>query len=141
MHYRRVSYRYSKMACTLEPRPLGDVFKARLPHGLARPHWRPLADFYEAPDAFVVKVEIAGVADEALQVAVYEDTLVVEGERTWNLPEGVTRFHAVELPYGPFRLEVTLPVQLDTESVEAHCEQGLLLVRLPKRRAASHPAP
>ena len=136
MHFRRIRYRYAVLAPNLEPRPLGDVFRTRPPGSLAQAHWRPLADLYEGPDALFVKIELSGVGDDEVEVALYEDTLVVEGERPWRLPEGVVRFHAVEIPYGPFRVEVAVPEGLDRESLEAHFERGVLLVRLPKQRGA-----
>lgn len=135
MNYRRISYRYAGQAHELEPRPLGDMLRSRLPGRLARPHWRPPADLFESSQALFVKVELAGVAEKDVQVLLYEDALVIEGERAWRLPEGVARFLAVEIPYGPFRLEVSLPEGLELEGAEARCEDGFLLVRLPRRKA------
>jgi len=57
---------------------------------------------------------------------------VVEGERPWKLPEEGARCHAVEIPYGPFRIEVLLPEGLDRPRLEARYDRGLLLIRLPK---------
>jgi HSP20 family protein len=43
--------------------------------------WSPLADAYEAPDGFVVMVEMAGLSEEDVELQVEADQLVVRGER------------------------------------------------------------
>ncbi len=132
MRYRRLSYRYTEIVSGLGPGPLGDPWQARLPVTLARTYWRPPVDLYETETALIVKTEVAGMAEEDFDVLLYEDTLVIEGTRPWEQPAAETRFHAVEVRYGPFRVEVPIRAPIDRDRVEARYERGFLVVTLPK---------
>lgn len=136
MRYRRLSYRYAEIVSELGPGPLGDPWRARLPVTLARTYWRPPVDLYETETALIVKTEVAGMAEEDFDVLLYEDTLVIEGTRPWEQPAEETRFHAVEVRYGPFRVEVPIRVPVDRDRVEARYERGFLVVTLPKAEVA-----
>jgi HSP20 family protein len=133
MRYRRLSYRYSVVLTTGEPRPLGALELAERPGvRLAQTCWRPPADVYETPTAITVTVELAGVDPEEVEVLLFEDALVIEGQR--RLPptdeEGV--YHAAQIRQGPFRLELALPAPIDAEHVGARSERGLLHITLAK---------
>ena len=95
--------------------------------------WRPLADIRESAEMLTVKIELAGVNEEEIDVALYEDALVVSGERHEEpgLSENVY-YHEAQIRYGPFRLEILLLVPIDQEGVKAHYENGFLWVDLPK---------
>jgi HSP20 family molecular chaperone IbpA len=103
-----------------------------LPLPLAEPRWRPPVDLYETSRATIVKTELAGMTEEDFQIALYDDVLVVEGTRPWEPGEEETHFHAVEVRYGYFRLQVPLTVAVDADRVEAHYDRGFLYVTLPK---------
>lgn len=134
MRYRRLSYRYTEITRAPEPRPLGDPWATLMPTGFARPQWRPLVDIYEAVHELVIKVEIAGMSEEDFDVVLYDDTLVIEGARSCQLAaQEEIRFHVAEVRYGPFTLEVSLPViDVDRDRVHARYERGFLYVTLPK---------
>ena len=98
---------------------------------LAQTAWRPAADVYETPDQIIVTSEIAGIDPDSLDVLLYADALVVEGQRRISQPrEGV--YQAAEIPQGPFRLEVAMPCQVDADRVDASYENGLLQITLDK---------
>jgi HSP20 family protein len=42
------------------------------------------------------------------------------------------RYHAAEIRYGPYRLEVSLPSEIDCQAVAAQYQGGFLSVTLPK---------
>lgn len=128
MRYRRLSYRYAVVLAIGEPRPFGDPWRTA-PAVLAQPRWRPAADLVEVNDAFVLTVELAGVESEHVEIVLYEDAVVVEGQR--RLPSAGC-YHVAEIRQGQFRLEMPLPAAVDTEQVDGKLERGLLTVRLPK---------
>ena len=130
MRYRRIGYRYTMIVNQRTgwggPREVraGDVV-------LSHPHWHPDMDVYEAETALTVTVELAGVDQEQLEVLLFEDALVIEGLRSLPVTEeGV--YHAAGIRQGPFRVEVSLPVPVEGDRVEASYDRGLLRVRLPK---------
>lgn len=135
MRYRWVGYRYAEVVRDAGSQTLGDPWGGRLSITLARPHWRPPADLYEVPEGLIVKVEVAGLSDEDFDLTLYDDALVIEGVRAWSLSTDAGRFHAVEVRYGPFRLELPLLIQVDRERVRARYDLGFLTVTLPKMEA------
>lgn len=131
MHYRRLSYRYTGIVSGMGSaaiEPLG----SRIQASFARPQWQPPADLYETSTALIIKVEIAGMADEDFEISLYENALVIEGVRAWEIPEGDRQYHAVNIHYGSFRLDVPLDRQIDLDGVQAHYDRGFLYVMLPK---------
>ena len=77
---------------------------------------------------------------EQLDVLLFEDALIVEGER--RLPTHAAGvYHAAEIRQGQMRLELPLPAPIDPEQVDAHYERGLLEMRLGKRSAKPRTIP
>jgi HSP20 family protein len=95
--------------------------------------WRPATDIYETPDAILVKMELAGMREEDIEVTLYEDALVVAGRRADDAElDGAIYYHEAQIRYGPFRAEIMLPGAVQREGVEAHFENGFLRLKLPK---------
>jgi HSP20 family protein len=96
----------------------------------------PRVDVYycgeDAPEKAIVKVELPGIALEAVNLEVTGRTLVIRGERPVRETEGRT-YQQVELPSGPFRRVVELSVDVDAERAQATYEDGILRVELPVR--------
>ena len=135
MRYRRLSYRYAVVMATGRPRPFGEV-APRHPASISmgQTTWRPPADVVETATEVIVLVELAGVDHEQLDVLLFEDALIVEGER--RLPAHAAGvYHAAEIRQGQVRLELPLPAAIDPEQVDARYERGLLEMRLGKRTA------
>ncbi len=131
MRYRRLSYRYAEVV-SAGATPVPDLWNLRVPARIAEGRWRPPADLYETPSAFIVKAEVPGMADDDFDITLYADGLVIEGVRPWEHFDGETHFHAVGIRYGPFRLEVPLRATIDRDRVVARYECGFLYVTLPK---------
>ncbi len=133
MRYRRLNYRYAVLLSAGKPRTLApDWLGGRAGVVIAQPRWRPPADVYETDSTICITVELAGVEPEGLDVLLYQDAVVIEGQRRLrpDAPDGV--FHAAEIRQGAFRLELALPAAVDPEQVEARYELGLLLMTLAK---------
>jgi HSP20 family protein len=133
MRYRRLSYRYTSVThravtwpVTLWRREVGGAF------GLAG--WRPDADVRESTVAIEIVVDLAGMEEDAIEVQLFDDALVVQGERRLAACEAGMVFHAAGVRQGPFRLELPLPAPVDAGGVEARYERGLLRITLRKER-------
>jgi HSP20 family protein len=135
MRYRRLSYRYAVVMATGRSRSFGETWQ-RQPGGISmgQPAWRPPTDVVETATEVIVLVELAGVDHEQLDVLLFEDAVIVEGER--RLPSHAAGvYHAAEIRQGQVRLELPLPAAIDPAQVDAHYERGLLEMRLGKRLA------
>lgn len=100
--------------------------------GLGRPGWVPACDVYETEDRVVVLCEAAGIDEEALQVTVFPDAVVVRGYRP-PLGREALAYHVAEIGFGPFQAEVSLPCSVDPQGAQLRYERGLVAVSLPKR--------
>jgi len=92
--------------------------------------WKPLTDVYETEGNVFVKMEIAGLRDEDLEVAIQENVLLVNGSRT-DLSER-RAYHQMEIPFGKFEIAIDLPVKVDVENSRAEYKDGFLTITLPK---------
>jgi HSP20 family protein len=135
MRYRRLSYRYAVVMASSRPRAFGETWQ-RQPASISmgQSFWRPPTDVVETASEVIVLVELAGVDHEQLDVLLFEDALIVEGERRLPAYEAGV-YHAAEIRQGQIRLELPLPTSIDPEQVDARYERGLLEMRLGKRGA------
>ncbi len=96
--------------------------------------WRPPMDIHESRDAYIIKVELAGMSEEDIEVTLYADAVVVSGTRENELfqEEGLS-FHEAQIRYGQFQAAAPLPSPIDRDCAEARYDNGFLYLRLPKR--------
>jgi HSP20 family molecular chaperone IbpA len=95
--------------------------------------WRPPIDIHETPRAIQVKVELAGVREDHIEITLYDNALVIAGQRDDDIEQGESvYYHEAQVRYGPFRAAILLPLPVEREAVEATYENGFLRVRLPK---------
>ncbi len=90
----------------------------------------PLADVEETDEAYLVEIELPGVRREDVDIEIAGQRLSVRGERKEKERVGILRRR--ERTVGRFAYEVTLPGNAHEEAVEAHLNDGVLLVRIPK---------
>ena len=139
MRYRRLHYRYAVVLAGERPRQLGDGwFPERARAAVALPSWRPPADVYETADSIGVTVDLAGIETDEVDVLLFEDALIVEGERRLPPADGPRRYHTAEVRQGAFRLELPLPATIDPEHADAFYRRGLLQMTLRKAGGGSH---
>lgn len=90
---------------------------------------------WEGSDGFHAALLAPGLDEQSINVTVHDDTLVVEGELGFQIPEGAT---PVWQEFGPakFRRSLRLGSAVDPAKVEAMYRNGLLLVTMPKAEHA-----
>jgi len=138
MRYRHVTYRFidgsQKQMEQYYHRLLNDALHQSQQSLLLRSTtWRPAADILESEEMLIVKVELAGMAEEEIEVTLYEDAIVISGERydRHEYHKNLS-YHEAQIRYGPFRLEVYIRYPVQRDAVTAHYENGILRVELPK---------
>jgi len=108
-----------------------------------REFWLPRADVYETPDELVVRVELAGIRRERLDVSLSADDRVlrIRGARLepYTDERKKVRYYQLEVYFGSFERDVLLPanVAIDREKLTATYKDGFLVVTLPKKAGAS----
>ena len=88
----------------------------------------PAVDVFENDDGLLVRADLPGVTDQALDIQLDNGLLTVVGTRT--LPEfrggGTVQY----------RRRFHVPKDVDGTQVTAHIDRGVLSIRLPKSEAA-----
>lgn len=94
--------------------------------------WRPPTDVYETDENVIVKMEIAGMRDEDLEVVVQDDLLLISGSRSDSSERKA--YHQMEIPFGKFSVSIDLPVRVNTDDAIAEYKDGFLTIQLPKEK-------
>jgi HSP20 family protein len=90
----------------------------------------PLADIEETEDAYVIEIELPGIAREDASVEVQGRRVIVTGERKERERKGI--FRTKSRITGRFHYEAALPGDIDADGVTASYDSGLLIIRAPK---------
>lgn len=89
--------------------------------------WVPNADVFARGKDLVIRMELAGVDREEVEITLHDNTLTISGERKSDLDDDVS-FYVHERFYGAFRRSMTLPAGIDEGRIDAYSDNGLLEV-------------
>ncbi len=93
-------------------------------------------DIYRTDDALVVRAALPGIKPDDVQVTVEGDTLTVSGEFKDERESNERGYLFRELQRGHFSRTVQLPGDVAADRAEAHYDNGVLTLTLPKREEA-----
>jgi HSP20 family protein len=113
-----------------------ESFSGGREESLATSSFAPAVDVYEDEHHVTLKIEVPGIDEKDIDVRVENNTLTVHGERKFEKEEKEENYRRVERQYGSFSRTFTLPNTVDTESVSADYEKGVLKIKLAKKAEA-----
>jgi HSP20 family protein len=90
--------------------------------------WVPTADVFARGLDLVIRLELAGVERENIEITLHENTLTVSGERESDLDD--VTFYVQERFYGAFRRSMTLPPGVDESNIDAYSDNGMLEISI-----------
>ena len=90
------------------------------------------AEVREDDDEVVVRLEVPGMDKDQFDISLYDDVLVVRGEKHIQREESKGRYHIMERAYGRFERAIPLHAEVDIDAAKAKYKRGVLTVRLPK---------
>ena len=108
--------------------------------------WEPLSGFgsrvadWVAPaseasakdDAYRISIELPGVDEKDIEVAIHDGLLTLKGEKKTSREEKGETWFFSERQYGSFSRSFRLPPDAADEGVEADLKDGVLTVTVPK---------
>jgi HSP20 family protein len=98
--------------------------------------WRPATDVYRTPEGWLVKVELAGVRPEDVQLTARGRALRISGRRRdFCLDPGCRQLH-MEIAYSRFERQVELPGDLQRAQFHTEFRDGMLLIRIQREADA-----
>ena len=95
----------------------------------------PAVDIFEDVGGITLYADMPGVARESLDIRLDGDSLAIEGEVRFAVPEGMRAVWA-EVNVPRFRRTFTLSRELDASRIEANLKDGVVTLRIPKHAHA-----
>ncbi len=101
--------------------------------------WTPNTDICEMDNSLQVRMELAGVRPEQIQLAADAQRLIIKGYREdpWrNLNCACRHFRMMEVYFGDFECVLTLPDAFDCSNATADYTNGFLILTIPHTTSA-----
>ena len=99
--------------------------------GSAKAHWVPNTDVYATDNGLVVKVELAGMRSDNLEIIVEGSRLRITGTRPDGCRAPKCSFLVMEINYGAFESVLDLPSGYDLSQAKANYLNGFLRIDVP----------
>ena len=93
-------------------------------------------DAYRKGSNFLVHFDVPGIDPNTIELTVEKNVLTVGAERTRQWGDDVEEVVVSERPVGRFSRQLFLGETLDSEHIDASCENGVLTLRIPVAEAA-----
>jgi HSP20 family protein len=93
-------------------------------------HWQPAVDVYQTRTGWLIKVELAGVRPEDIQLSVSGPRLTIRGRRRDWFSEATACCYRMEITYSDFERTLELPTNLERARIGTDYQYGLLLVQI-----------
>ena len=98
--------------------------------GVSTGRWIPPVESFLREGELVVRVDLPGIDPKAIDISVEGDRLTVKGERKDSREEGKGGRAYREVVYGAFERTMSLPWDVDPETVRAHYKDGVLEISM-----------
>ena len=116
----------------LSPGFLAEPFVPPFPFETAGTEWFPMLDLTENAGEFIVRLEVPGIHKENLDIHLTGTLLTISGRREWMAEVAGETYLRREREVGKFSRTVRLPALVVEKEVRATCEDGVLVIHLPK---------
>lgn len=90
--------------------------------------WNPAADVYRVQDGWVVKVDLAGICSDELQIEIRGALLSIRGcRRDTHYREGFV-YQQMEITYSRFEKTIEFPAPIEGASIRHDYRDGFLII-------------
>lgn len=97
---------------------------------ILKSNWHPRADIYRYRKGWLIKLELAGVRQEDIEVNVSGTILKIEGKRRDLIAKDASEAYKMEISYNRFERVIELPEKLEDAKIVMDFNQGMLLIHL-----------
>lgn len=102
--------------------------------------WTPNTDVFEMEEHLVVKMELAGIRKDDIEITLDGRVLIVRGVRPDPCRHHRCTFRQMEIEYGYFERRLVIPKTIDGSQVKAQYHNGFLHIDLPKAQKSDYAA-
>ena len=91
----------------------------------------PRSDVVETEEGVEVTIELPGMEQKDVEVALAGDTLTIKGEKKVERQDEKKGYYVSERSYGSVYRTIPLPPGVDTDKADASFKNGVLTVKIP----------
>ena len=96
--------------------------------------WNPAADVYRSNDGWVVKVDLAGICSDELEIEISDSMLRISGcRRDTHYRDGFV-FHQMEITYSRFEKSIEFPAPIEGASIQHDYTDGFLIIHVRREQ-------
>lgn len=106
-------------------------------YGRTGREWLPKLDVVEESDNVTIRVELAGVSPENIDVSVRDNVLTITGHKDFAIQDEGKDFYLCEREFGSFRRTIELPPGCDAEQITASQNNGVVTVKIVRSKEAA----
>jgi len=99
-------------------------------------NFSPRIDISEDEKNVYVEAELPGIKKEDLKLTLHENILTIKGEKKKEQTQNEKNYFRNERCYGSFQRSFTLPVEVDSNTVDAKYDNGTLIMKMEKLQPA-----
>ena len=92
--------------------------------------WNPAADVYRSEDGWLVKVDLAGISADELEIELDRSSLIIRGCRKDTFYKTGFRYQQMEITYSRFEKAIEFPCSIEEASLAHDYRDGFLIVKL-----------
>lgn len=92
--------------------------------------WNPAADVYQSKEGWLVKVDLAGVCSDELELQIDDNCLRIRGCRKDTFYKDGFSYLQMEITYSRFEKSIEFPCSIEEASVKHDYRDGFLIVDL-----------
>ena len=90
--------------------------------------WNPAADVFKSANGWVVKVDLAGVCSDELEIELRDSLLTISGcRRDTHIHDGCV-YHQMEITYSRFEKSIQFPAPIEGASLQHDYTDGFLII-------------
>ena len=90
--------------------------------------WNPAADVFQSAHGWVVKVDLAGVCSDELEIELHDSLLTISGcRRDTHIHDGCV-YHQMEITYSRFEKSIQFPAPIEGASIRRDYKDGFLII-------------
>jgi HSP20 family protein len=92
--------------------------------------WNPSADVYRSSEGWIVKLDLAGVCSNDLEIELRDSLLTIRGcRKDTHYSEGFI-YHQMEITYSRFEKQIQFPDRVEGASVAQDYNDGFFIIKL-----------
>lgn len=96
--------------------------------------WSPRLDLSETDNGLEIMADLPGMEKKDIHVTLEDNLLIIKGERKEDKETKNKHYHTIERRSGSFYRAIRLPIEVETNAIEAVFNNGVLTLRLPKTK-------